>query len=97
MDFMLNLHLLFPCLVVTPHPGPTVPNNGGLWTKLWHFDVYENATALSAEHVERQSKVFRGREKSMKKLASSMGFGEFVGLQRWVLESVRQIFVVKKS
>jgi len=32
----------------------------GLWTKLWHFDVYENATALSAEHVERQSKVFRG-------------------------------------
>ena len=82
MDF-IESSSPFPLFCCYTSPGPTLPNNGGLWTKLWHFDVYENATALSAEHVERQSKVFRGRENSGKKLASSMGFVEFVGLQRW--------------
>eukprot|EP00438_Fugacium_kawagutii_P031954 Skav201895 [mRNA] locus=scaffold550:863955:868216:+ [translate_table: standard] len=32
----------------------------GLWTKLWHFDVYENATALASSGADRQTKVFRG-------------------------------------
>lgn len=32
----------------------------GLWTKLWHFDVYENATALSSSGTDQQIKIFRG-------------------------------------
>ena len=36
------------------------PVSQGLWTKLWHFDVYENATALSSSGTDQQAKIFRG-------------------------------------
>ena len=36
------------------------PVSQGLWTKLWHFDVYENATALSSAGTDQQAKIFRG-------------------------------------
>ena len=47
----------------------------GLWTKLWHFDVYENASALTSSGTEQRTKVFRGPG------GGSMCFGQSIRIR----------------
>lgn len=110
-DFKIWI-LVKPVLFYHHHPATHPPTvfrwwNSGLWTKLWHFDVYENATALSAEHVERQSKVFRGaHRKGEVKIRENccafflMAFGVKVSLlvlKGGFQESVRENFLLLRS